>query len=113
MAVTPWGDLYPCHQFVGNEKFKLGDVFHGIQNTELRDEFKLCNVYARKECHDCFAKMFCSGGCTANAYHATGSLTGTYQLGCDLHRKRIECAIMLKVAEAMDQESNTNEEHSL
>ena len=113
MAVTPWGDLYPCHQFVGNEKFKLGDVFHGIQNTELRDEFKLCNVYARKECHDCFAKMFCSGGCTANAYHATGSLTGTYQLGCDLHRKRIECAIMLKVAEAMDQESKKNEEHPL
>ena len=72
-----------------------------------------CNVYARKECHDCFAKMFCSGGCTANAYHATGSLTGTYQLGCDLHRKRIECAIMLKVAEAMDQESKKNEEHPL
>ena len=107
MAVTPWGDLYPCHQFVGNEKFKLGDVFNGIQNQELRDEFKLCNVYARKECHDCFAKMFCSGGCTANAYHSTGSLTGTYKLGCDLHRKRIECAIMLKVAEAMDHEEST------
>ncbi len=107
MAVTPWGDLYPCHQFVGNEKFKLGDVFNGIQNQELRDEFKLCNVYARKECHDCFAKMFCSGDCTANAYHSTGSLTGTYKLGCDLHRKRIECAIMLKVAEAMDHEEST------
>ncbi|MBQ7063277.1 MAG: thioether cross-link-forming SCIFF peptide maturase [Firmicutes bacterium] len=104
MAVTPWGDLYPCHQFVGNEAFRLGDVFHGVQNEALRDEFKLCNVYARKECHTCFAKMFCSGGCTANAYHATGSLTGTYELGCELHRKRIECAIMLQAARAMDRE---------
>ena len=111
LAVTPWGDFYPCHQFVGNEKFRLGDVYHGIQNEPLRDEFKLCNVYARKECHDCFAKLYCSGGCTANAYHSTGSLTGTYKLGCDLHRKRIECAIMLKVAEAMDQVGSSNEKH--
>lgn len=111
LAVTPWGDFYPCHQFVGNEKFRLGDVYHGIQNEALRDEFKMCNVYARKECHDCFAKLFCSGGCTANAYHSTGSLTGTYKLGCDLHRKRIECAIMLKVAEAMDQVGSSHEEH--
>ena len=76
-------------------------MFTGVHNTELQDEFKLCNVYARKECHDCFAKMFCSGGCTANAFHSTGSLTGTYELGCELHRKRIECAIMLQAAGAV------------
>ncbi|MBQ5960677.1 MAG: thioether cross-link-forming SCIFF peptide maturase [Firmicutes bacterium] len=104
MAVTPWGDLYPCHQFVGNEAFRLGDVFNGVQNTDLQDEFKLCNIYARKECKDCFAKMFCGGGCTANAYHATGSLTGIYEFGCELHRKRIECAIMVKAAEALDEQ---------
>lgn len=98
MAVTPTGELYPCHQFVGNEDFILGNVFDGIKNTELRDEFKLCNVYAREKCQDCFAKMYCSGGCTANAYHSTGSLTGTYDLGCELHKKRIECAIMMNVA---------------
>lgn len=100
VAVTPWGDLYPCHQFVGDEKFLLGNVFDGITNTEIRDEFKLCNVYARKECSDCFARLYCSGGCSANSYHSTGKLTEIYELGCILHRKRIECAVMMKVAEA-------------
>ncbi len=100
MAVTPWGDLYPCHQFVGNPDFLLGNVFDGVTNTALREEFKDCNVYAREECRDCFARFYCSGGCTANAYHASGSIRGTYPLGCELHRKRIECAIMIKVAEA-------------
>ena len=100
MAVTPWGDLYPCHQFVGNEKFLMGNVFSGVTNTELRDEFKCCNVYAKEKCQKCFAKFYCSGGCAANAYHTTGSVNGVYDFGCQLHRKRIECAIMLKVAEA-------------
>lgn len=99
-AVTPSGDLYPCHQFVGDEKYKMGDVWHGVTNDSLRDEFKMCNVYARPECGDCFAKLYCSGGCAANAYHATGSIRGTYEYGCKLFRKRIECAIMLKAAEA-------------
>ncbi len=100
MAVTPQGDFYPCHQFVGNPRFLMGNVYDGITNTALREEFKGCNVYAREECKDCFAKFYCSGGCSANAYHASGSLSGIYELGCELHRKRIECAIMLKVAEA-------------
>ena len=105
MAVTPWGDLYPCHQFVGDEAYKLGDIWNGVTNPGLRDEFKLCNVYARPDCKDCWAKLYCSGGCAANAYHATGSIRGIYEYGCDLFRKRIECAIMMKVAEAeMDQE---------
>lgn len=100
MAVTPWGDLYPCHQFVGEEKFRLGSVFEGVTNHALQEEFRGCNVYARPDCDGCWAKLYCSGGCAANAYHATGAISGTYQYGCDLFRKRMECAIMLKCAEA-------------
>lgn len=99
MAVTPWGDLYPCHQFVGDEKYKLGDIFNGVTNTQVRDEFKLCNAYAREKCKDCWAKLYCSGGCAANSYHSTGDITGIYEYGCELFKKRIECAIMIKVAE--------------
>ena len=102
MAVTPNGDLYPCHQFVGDERFRLGDIYHGIENQKLRDEFKGCNVYAHKECDDCFARFFCSGGCVANAFHTTGKLTGVYHYGCELHKRRIENAIMLKVSEYRD-----------
>ena len=98
MAVTPWGDLYPCHQFVGEEKFRLGDVWAGVTNTAARDEFAACNVYAREECRECWARLYCSGGCAANAYHATGSVRGVYRTGCELFRKRMECAIW---AEAM------------
>ena len=105
MAVTPWGDLYPCHQFVGDEAYKLGDIWNGVTNTDLRDEFKMCNAYARPDCKDCWAKLYCSGGCAANAYHATGSIRGIYEYGCDLFRKRIECAIMAKVAESEDAEN--------
>lgn len=100
MAVTPWGDLYPCHQFVGDEKFKLGDIWNGVDNTEIQDEFMSCNVYARKECKDCWARLYCSGGCAANAYHATGSIKGVYEYGCKLFRKRMECAIAVAVARA-------------
>ncbi len=100
MAVTPSGELFPCHQFVGDEKFLLGDIWKGVTNTAILDEFKGCNVYSHPECKDCFAKLYCSGGCAANAYHTTGSVNGIYEFGCELHRKRIECAIMLKVAEA-------------
>ena len=102
MAVTPWGDLYPCHQFVGDEKYRLGDIWNGVTNEAVQREFKLCNAYARPECRDCWAKLYCSGGCAANAYHATGSVTGVYELGCKLFRKRMECAILLKVSEALD-----------
>ncbi len=100
MAVTPWGDLYPCHQFVGDEKFRLGDIWKGVDNTTIQDEFMACNVYARKECADCWARLYCSGGCAANAYHATGAISGVYEYGCELFRKRMECAIMVQAARA-------------
>ena len=102
MAVTPWGDLYPCHQFVGEEAYKLGDIWQGVTNTAVRDEFKACNAYARPACADCWAKLYCSGGCAANAYHASGSIKGVYDYGCELFRKRIECAVMMKAAQAED-----------
>ena len=104
MAVTPWGDLYPCHQFVGEEKFKLGNIWDGVTNTETQCEFANCNVYARPECADCWAKLYCSGGCAANAYHSTGSVTGVYKYGCELFRKRMECAIMVAIARAFADE---------
>ncbi len=104
MAVTPWGDLFPCHQFVGEDSFKLGDIWNGVTNTAVRSEFGDCNVYAREECRDCWARLYCAGGCAANAYHATGSVRGVYEDGCKLFRKRLECAIMLKVAESSEEE---------
>ena len=101
MAVTPWGDLYPCHQFVGEEAFKLGDIWNGVTNKETQCDFANCNVYARPDCRDCWAKLYCSGGCAANAYHSTGSVTGVYKYGCELFRKRMECAIMVEIARTL------------
>ena len=101
MAVTPWGDLYPCHQFVGEERFCLGNIWEGVTNREIQKEFACCNVYAHPECKDCWARLYCSGGCAANAYHATGSVTGVYEYGCKLFRKRMECAIRVAVARAL------------
>ena len=98
LAVTPWGDLYPCHQFVGDEKFYMGNVYDGVKNTELREEFRGCNVYAKEKCRDCFAKFYCSGGCAANSYHFHGDINNAYDIGCQLQKKRIECAIMIKAA---------------
>lgn len=98
LAVTPWGDFYPCHQFVGQEEFLMGNVDEGIVRTDLQEEFKCCNVYAREKCQDCFAKFYCSGGCAANSYNFTGRITDTYDIGCEMMRKRVECAIMLKAA---------------
>lgn len=98
LAVTPWGDLYPCHQFVGNEEFLLGNVDEGIKRTDIVDEFKTCNVYAKPKCKNCFAKFYCSGGCAANSYNFHGSINDAYDIGCELQRKRVECAIMMKAA---------------
>ena len=104
MAVTPWGDLYPCHQFVGEDRYRLGSVFEGVTNLTAQEEFASCNVYARPECRDCWARLYCSGGCAANAYHATGSVKGVYRQGCELFKKRMECAIALAVTEQLEEE---------
>ena len=103
MAVTPWGELFPCHQFVGDPKYSLGDVWQGVTKPEVQDEFRSCNAYARPECKECWAKLYCSGGCAANSYHATGSISGVYEYGCELFKKRIECAIMMQVALAEEE----------
>ena len=103
MAVTPWGELFPCHQFVGDSKYSLGNIWDGVTNKTIQDEFRSCNAYARPECKDCWAKLYCSGGCAANAYHATGSIGGIYEYGCELFKKRIECAVMMQVVEAEEQ----------
>lgn len=103
LAVTPWGDFYPCHQFVGNEEFLLGNVDEGVTNSAIRDEFKLCNVYAKDKCRDCFARFYCSGGCAANSFNFHGSITDAYDIGCEMQKKRIECAIMIKAALAEEE----------
>ena len=100
MAVTPWGELFPCHQFVGDPKYSLGNIWDGVTNLAVQEEFRHCNAYARPECRDCWAKLYCSGGCAANAYHATGKISGVYEYGCELFKKRIECAVMMQVAES-------------
>lgn len=103
MAVTPKGELYPCHQFVGEEEYCLGNIWDGVKKPEVQDKFRLCNAYSREECRDCWAKLYCSGGCAANSYHATGSVNGIYKYGCELFKKRIECAIMMNIAEAEEE----------
>lgn len=100
MAVTPWGELFPCHQFVGDPKYSLGNIWDGVTNLAVQEEFRHCNAYSRPECRDCWAKLYCSGGCAANAYHATGKISGVYEYGCELFKKRIECAVMMQVAES-------------
>lgn len=102
LAVTPTGELYPCHQFVGNADYLMGDIWQGITRLDIRDKFKRCNAYSRRECADCWARLYCSGGCAANAYNATGDICGTYAYGCDLFKKRIECAIMLQAADKLE-----------
>lgn len=98
LAVTPWGDFYPCHQFVGQEEFLMGNVDEGIVREDIRDEFKTCNVYAKEKCRDCFARFYCSGGCAANSWNFHHSINDVYEIGCELERKRVECAIMIKAA---------------
>ncbi|MCD8022200.1 MAG: radical SAM/SPASM domain-containing protein [Lachnospiraceae bacterium] len=98
LAVTPWGDLYPCHQFVGHEEYLMGNVDEGVTRPDIVDQFKSCNVYTKEKCRNCFAKFYCSGGCAANSYNFHGTIQDTYDLGCEMQRKRVECAIMIKAA---------------
>ena len=98
LAVTPWGDFYPCHQFVGNEDFLMGNVDEGIIKPEIVKEFGNCNVYSKEKCKNCFAKFYCSGGCAANSYNFHGTINDAYDIGCEMQRKRVECSIMIKAA---------------
>lgn len=98
LAVTPWGDLYPCHQFVGEEEFLMGNVDEGITKPEIADDFRGCSVYSKEKCKNCFARFYCSGGCMANSYKFHGSIHDTYDVACEMERKRVECAIMIKAA---------------
>lgn len=97
-AVTPTGELYPCHQFVGDKKYLMGNIYDGIENSDLREDFERCNIYSKEECRECWARLYCSGGCVANAYHDSGDINGIYEDGCTLFKKRIECAIMYQIA---------------
>ena len=98
LAVTPWGDFYPCHQFVGMEQFLLGNVRDGLVREDTVESFKRVNVYSKPACSSCFARFYCSGGCLANSWNFTGSINDVYEIGCALERKRVECAIMIKAA---------------
>jgi uncharacterized protein len=103
LAVTPWGDFYPCHQFVGHEEYLMGNVDEGITRTDIVDDFKCCNVYTKEKCRNCFARFYCSGGCAANSYNFHGTIQDAYDIGCELQRKRVECAIMIKAALAANE----------
>ena len=109
LSVTPEGELYPCHQFVGLEGFSMGNVFDGMNNFELREKFSKCNVYAKEECKSCWARFYCSGGCAANAYQLSGDILKPYEIGCELQRKRIECAIMIKAKEFQEEQLNNED----
>ena len=98
--MPPWGDLYPCHQFVGEEAYKLGDIWNGVTNTALREEFRSCNAYARPDCRDCWARFYCSGGCSASNLLVNGDIKKPHRVGCELERKRLECAIALRAIAA-------------
>ena len=99
MAVTPWGELFPCHQFVGDPKYSLGNIWDGVTNLGVQEEFRHCNAYARPE-SGIAGRNFTAPAAAANAYHATGKISGVYEYGCELFKKRIECAVMMQVAES-------------
>ncbi len=102
LAVTASGELYPCHQFVSDPEYRMGDVWNGIERTEIQRRFRQCNIYTRPACADCWARMYCAGGCSANALHFSGDILGVYETGCELFKKRLECAIVLKLGEELD-----------
>ena len=96
LAITPSGKLFPCHQFVGDDSFCLGDLDTGIINRDVVKDFASCNVYSKPDCRDCWARYYCSGGCMANAYYANGDINQPDRISCDLQKKRIECTLYMK-----------------
>ena len=104
IAVTPKGEIYPCHQFVGQEEFIIGNVDDGIINTDIMDQFRNASVYTKNKCDQCFAKFYCSGGCPANSWNFSKDINKVYEIGCEMQKKRVECAIMIKAALAEREE---------
>lgn len=104
LAVTPKGDLYPCHQFVDHPEFQLGTVYTGVEHKEIVEQFSQVNVYSKPECNDCWAKFYCSGGCLANAYNTNKDVTKPCHIGCAMEKKRIECAISVSAALMQEEE---------
>lgn len=104
VAVTPQGDIYPCHQFVGNEAFKMGTVMEGTMDKDIVNLFESSNIYTKDKCRDCFAKFYCSGGCSANAYNFNKDINKPYELACEFEKKRVECAIAIAAIKSMDEE---------
>lgn len=100
VAVTPDGDIYPCHQFVGNDGWKMGSVLDGSLNKEMKANFAKANIYGKEECRKCWAKFYCSGGCNANNMQYRGDILKPHTVSCELEKKRLECAIMMKAAQA-------------
>ena len=98
VAITPDGDIYPCHQFVGMEEWKMGSLNDGSFDFKMKDKFARANVYGKEGCKDCWAKFYCSGGCNANNFQYAGSVLKPHKLSCELEKKRLECAIMIKAA---------------
>ncbi|WHH59031.1 thioether cross-link-forming SCIFF peptide maturase [Petroclostridium sp. X23] len=101
VAVTPEGDIYPCHQFVGNSEFKMGNVIDGTMKEEIKNMFQKSNVYTKDKCKNCWAMFYCSGGCPANAYQFNNDIDQPYSIGCELEKKRVECALMIQAALAL------------
>ena len=104
VSITPDGDIYPCHQFVGHDEYKMGNLEEGTFREDIKKEFAGCHVYSKSACRDCWAKFYCSGGCNANNYIYNGDIHKPYELSCKIQRKRLECAILLKVSEMLDGE---------
>lgn len=100
VAVTPEGDIYPCHQFVGNEAFKMGNLYDKTFRREVADQFGGVNIYTKEACKTCWAKFYCSGGCSASNYNTNGDIMEPSQVACELERKRLECAIAMKAIRA-------------
>ena len=109
VAVTPDGDIYPCHQFVGMDDYKMGNVENGTFNPEMKKEFAAAHIYTKPDCRECWARFYCSGGCNANNYEHMGDILKSYKIACELEKKRLECAIMLKVAR-LDKDSEEETE---
>ena len=100
VAITTEGDIYPCHQFAGITEFKMGNIHTGEFNMDMKKQFASAHIYTKEECKKCWAKFYCSGGCNANNYLYAGSILSPYKMSCEMMKKRLECAIMIKAAHA-------------